>query len=93
MRASSPWPTRSTRSPAIASIAVAKSYEAAAQELDDWAGRQFDPKVVEAFHRVPKEDWEELHRLSLLPKPDQFDVRELVHQIDSQLEVAGLSRG
>ncbi len=39
-----------------------KSYEAAAQELDDWAGRQFDPKVVEAFHRVPKEDWEELHR-------------------------------
>ena len=67
-----------------------KSYEAAAQELDDWAGRQFDPKVVEAFHRVPKEDWEELHRLSLLPKPDHFDVRELVHRIESQLEVAGL---
>ena len=67
-----------------------KSYEAASQELDDWAGRQFDPKVVEAFHRVPKEDWEELHRLSLLPKPDQFDVRELMHRIESQLEVAGL---
>ena len=44
-----------------------KSYEAAAQELDDWAGRQFDPKVVEAFHRVPKEDWEILHRQSLMP--------------------------
>ena len=70
-----------------------KSYEAAAQELDDWAGRQFDPKVVEAFHRVPKEDWEELHRLSLLPKPDHFDVRELVHRIESQLEVAGLGHG
>ena len=70
-----------------------KSYEAAAQELDDWAGRQFDPKVVEAFHRVPKEDWEELHRLSLLPKPDHFNVRELVHQMDTQLEVAGLGRG
>ena len=70
-----------------------KSYEAAAQELDDWAGRQFDPKVVEAFHRVPKEDWEELHRRSLLPKPDHFNVRELVHQLDSQLEVAGLSHG
>ena len=67
-----------------------KSYEAAAKELDDWAGRQFDPKVVEAFHRVPKEDWEELHRLSLLPKPDHFDVRELVHRIESQLGVAGL---
>jgi putative nucleotidyltransferase with HDIG domain len=69
-----------------------KSYEAASQELDDWAGRQFDPKVVEAFHRVPKEDWEELHRLSLLPKPDHFDVRELVHRIESQLEVAGLGQ-
>jgi putative nucleotidyltransferase with HDIG domain len=65
-----------------------KSYEAAAQELDDWAGRQFDPKVVEAFHRVPKEDWEELHRLSLLPKEDQFDVRQLVHALESQLEAA-----
>ena len=65
-----------------------KSYEAAAQELDDWAGRQFDPKVVEAFHRVPKEDWEELHRLSLLPKQDQFDVRQLMHSLESQLEAA-----
>lgn len=65
-----------------------KSFEAAAQELDDWAGRQFDPKVVDAFHRVPKEDWEELHRRSLLPKPDQFDVRELVQKIESRLEVA-----
>lgn len=65
-----------------------KTYEAAAQELDDWTGRQFDPKVVEAFHRVPKEDWEELHRRSLLPKPDQFDVRELVQKIEARVEVA-----
>jgi len=65
-----------------------KSYEAAAQELDDWAGRQFDPKVVEAFHRVPKEDWEVLHRQSLLPKEDRFDVRQLMHAVESQLEAA-----
>ena len=65
-----------------------KSYEAAAQELDDWAARQFDPKIVEAFHRVPKEDWELLHRQSLMPKKDQFDVRQLVPTIDSQLEAA-----
>ena len=65
-----------------------KPYEAAAQELDDWAGRQFDPKVVQAFHRVPKGDWEELHRQSLMPKPDQFDVRQLVPQVESPLEVA-----
>ena len=65
-----------------------KSYEAASQELDDWAGRQFDPKVVVAFHRVPKEDWVVLHRQSLMPKKDQFDVRQLVHSMDSQLEAA-----
>lgn len=64
-----------------------KSYEAAAQELDDWAGRQFDPKVVEAFHRVPKEDWEVLHRLSLIPKDDQLDVR-FMKSMEPQLEVA-----
>jgi putative nucleotidyltransferase with HDIG domain len=66
----------------------AKSYEAAAQELDDWAGRQFDPKVVEAFHRVPKEDWEVLHQQSLMPKPDQFDVRQAMQMMESQLEAA-----
>ena len=63
-----------------------KPYEAAAQELDDWAGRQFDPKVVEAFHRVPKEDWEELHRISLMPKPDQFDVRQVMQMMEGRLE-------
>ena len=41
-----------------------KSYEAAAEELDEWAGKQFDAQVVAAFHRVPKEDWEELDRRS-----------------------------
>ncbi|MEP6912455.1 MAG: HD domain-containing phosphohydrolase [bacterium] len=41
-----------------------KSYAAAAQELDQWAGKQFDARVVAAFHCVPKEDWAELDRLS-----------------------------
>ena len=64
-----------------------KSYQEAAQELDDWAGRQFDPKVVEAFHRVPKEDWDELHRRSLLPKEEEFDVRRMVEMLETHLEV------
>jgi len=41
-----------------------KSYEAAVAELDEWAGRQFDPQVVKAFHRVPREDWAELREES-----------------------------
>jgi len=63
-----------------------KSYEAAAEELDEWAGRQFDPKVVEAFHRVPKEDWAELHRLSLLPSHDEFEVRQMIQMWEAQYE-------
>ncbi len=41
---------------------VGKSYESAARELDEWAGRQFDPTVVEAFRRVTPEEWEALRR-------------------------------
>jgi response regulator RpfG family c-di-GMP phosphodiesterase len=65
-----------------------KSYEAAATELDAWAGTQFDAQVVAAFHRVPKEDWEELHRRSLLRKEEKFEVRQLVGTIlESRFEV------
>ena len=63
-----------------------KSYEAAAQELDEWAGRQFDPKVVEAFHRVPKRDWEELHEQSLVKKEEGFEVHRMIQMLESQLE-------
>jgi response regulator RpfG family c-di-GMP phosphodiesterase len=64
-----------------------KPYQAAADELDEWAGKQFDPKVVEAFHRVPPEDWEELHNQSLMKKEDELEVRRLVELVlESQME-------
>lgn len=64
-----------------------KPYESAAQELDEWAGKQFDPKVVEAFHRVPPEDWQELHDQSLLKKDEALEVRRMVEMVlESQLE-------
>ena len=62
-----------------------RPYEAAAQELNEWVGRQFDPKVVEAFHRVPKEDWDELRRRSLMRKPHASEWQPVAATIESQL--------
>lgn len=63
----------------------AQSYEAAALELEDWADRQFDPRIVAAFHRVPKEDWEELRQRSLLREPSASDWQPLGVSIESKL--------
>jgi putative nucleotidyltransferase with HDIG domain len=62
-----------------------RPYEAAAQELDEWVNRQFDPKVVEAFHRVPKEDWDELRRRSLIRKPHEAEWQPIGPGIESKL--------
>ncbi|HEY0005836.1 MAG TPA: HD domain-containing phosphohydrolase, partial [Pyrinomonadaceae bacterium] len=64
-----------------------KPYEAAAAELDNWAGRQFDPQVVAAFHRVPVEDWEELRRRSLIKKQSKVTLhRPVATLIESRLK-------
>ena len=62
-----------------------RSYDAAAAELDEWSGRQFDPKVVEAFHRVPQEDWDELRRKSLVRKPHESDWDVVAQPVESKL--------
>ncbi len=65
-----------------------RSYEAAARELDEWSNQQFDPTVVEAFHRVPKEDWEELRRRSMMREPNEAAWQPIVQAIDSQLHAS-----
>jgi response regulator RpfG family c-di-GMP phosphodiesterase len=62
-----------------------RTYEAAAEELNQWSDRQFDPKVVEAFHRVPKEDWDELRRRSLMRQPHENDWQPVASAIESKL--------
>jgi response regulator RpfG family c-di-GMP phosphodiesterase len=47
-----------------------KPYEAAAEELELFAGKQFDPQVVAAFHSVAREDWDDLRRRSLIKRQD-----------------------
>jgi response regulator RpfG family c-di-GMP phosphodiesterase len=37
-----------------------RSYEVAVAELEEFAGRQFDPAVVAAFRRIPRAEWDEL---------------------------------
>jgi response regulator RpfG family c-di-GMP phosphodiesterase len=41
-----------------------RSYEVAVAELEEFAGRQFDPAVVAAFRRIPREEWDELRAVS-----------------------------
>jgi HD-GYP domain-containing protein (c-di-GMP phosphodiesterase class II) len=48
-----------------------KSYEMAAAELDKFSGKQFDPRVVEAFYRVAPADWEKLREASVTRANDE----------------------
>jgi response regulator RpfG family c-di-GMP phosphodiesterase len=65
-----------------------RSYEAATAELDKHCGSQFDPKIIEAFHRVLPEEWEELRQLSLRKKNKKYeDVLSVAPLIESMLAV------
>src|SRR5882724_8895497 len=63
-----------------------KPYQAAADELDAWAGKQFDPKVVEVFHRVPQQDWDNLRDQSLVRNENELNLRRMVEMLEPQLE-------
>ena len=48
-----------------------RPYQEAAEELDRYAGTQFDPNVVAAFHRVPREEWDVMRGCSLEVKHER----------------------
>lgn len=52
-----------------------RPYEAAATELDEYTGTQFDPQVVEAFRRVPRGEWDELRRCSVGKQYEHMNVQ------------------
>ncbi|HEX8138031.1 MAG TPA: HD domain-containing phosphohydrolase [Pyrinomonadaceae bacterium] len=67
-----------------------KSYDVALAELKANAGRQFDPAVVAAFERIPREEWK---RLQHLPHTRQGShprtasaVQDLSHFVKDELD-------
>jgi response regulator RpfG family c-di-GMP phosphodiesterase len=60
-----------------------RCYEEAAAELGAFAGRQFDPRVVEAFRRVPREEWDDMRRRSLEVQETKVMARRLEQATDN----------
>ena len=61
-----------------------RSYEEALAELDAYAGRQFDPRIVEAFRNVPREEWDEI-RLRSLDARERVTTARRVEQVAQHL--------
>lgn len=57
------------------------AYADAVEELERFAGTQFDPIIVEAFKRVPKEDWEILRQRSLKNKQEISSLQTVVAEL------------
>ena len=57
-----------------------RTYEEAAAELEAFVGRQFDPHVVAAFHRVPRAEWDEIRQRSIEVGEQKRSAAERVEQ-------------
>jgi response regulator RpfG family c-di-GMP phosphodiesterase len=68
---------------------LGRGYDAAAAELEAFGGRQFDPRVVAAFRRVPREEWDEIRRRSLEEVESKAASRRLERTAGALLVEAG----
>ncbi len=58
-----------------------RPYHEAVEELELCAGSQFDSIIVEAFKRIPQEDWETLRRRSLLDRQEVLSFQAVVSEL------------
>lgn len=58
-----------------------RSYDEALQEIEKFAGTQFDPLVVDAFRIIPAEDWEYLHERSLKGRAENQSFQTVVSEL------------
>jgi putative two-component system response regulator len=58
-----------------------RPYEDALEELEKFAGTQFDPMIVEAFKAIPKEDWVVLRERSLMDKQELASFQTVVSEL------------
>ncbi len=75
-----------------------RSYEEAVQELARCAGTHFDPRVVEAFARVPRRDWDDLRRARKMaarggPRPEAPRPRTRPVRVNLRAAAAALRCG
>ncbi len=67
-----------------------RPYEAALVELEDCAGSQFDPHIVEMFKQIPREDWEALRQHSLMRRSETFSLRTVVSRLIAEKQTAAM---
>jgi putative nucleotidyltransferase with HDIG domain len=60
---------------------LGRPYKDALQELERYAGTQFDPLVVEAFKNIPQEDWEVLRERSMTDKQEVYSFQTIVAEL------------
>jgi HD-GYP domain-containing protein (c-di-GMP phosphodiesterase class II) len=58
-----------------------RPYKDAVAELERCAGTQFDALIVEAFKRIPPEDWEVLRHRSLTDKQEVYSFQAVVAEL------------